>query len=173
MSGSHCLNESSGENSMIRVAALVAMVIAILTAIPNCFAADLSGRATVIDGDTIEINGQQISLFGIDAPESAQTCEFAGEVYHCGQQSALTLEHYIGARLVTCDARSWSYERVSAVCTVGGDDLGRLMVLQGQAFADRPRGLDYVNFEIDARATPRGIWRTEFVMPWAWRKGAR
>ena len=35
---------------------------------------DLTGRASVIDGDTIEIHGSRIRLFGIDAPESSQWC---------------------------------------------------------------------------------------------------
>jgi endonuclease YncB( thermonuclease family) len=156
---------------MIRSVAFAAVVIATLAIAPNCFAVDLSGRATVIEGDTIEINGQRIKLFGIDAPETAQTCRYAGEVYHCGKQSALTLGHFIGSRSVTCDAQSWSYEQTAADCTAGDDDLGRLMVLQGQAFADRPRTLDYATYEVDARTTGRGIWRGEFVMPWAWRKG--
>jgi endonuclease YncB( thermonuclease family) len=41
-------------------------------------ASDLTGRASVIDGDTIAIHGERIRLFGIDAPESRQTCEAAG-----------------------------------------------------------------------------------------------
>ncbi len=122
---------------------------------------------------TSEIHGQHIRLYGIDAPEHDQICKYAGEVYHCGRQSALTLEHFIGSRPVICDARSWSYKCAMAVCSVGDDDLSRLMVLNGQAFADRPRSSDYMAQEIAARATERCIWRGDFVMPWAWRKGAR
>lgn len=32
------------------------------------------GRSSVVDADTIEIHGQRIRLFGIDAPESTQFC---------------------------------------------------------------------------------------------------
>src|SRR5262245_41250346 len=42
-------------------------------------AADLAGQATIIDGDTIEIHGTRVRLFGIDAPESAQTCTMGGK----------------------------------------------------------------------------------------------
>jgi endonuclease YncB( thermonuclease family) len=38
------------------------------------FADDLIGQASVIDGDTIEIHGTRIRIFGIDAPESDQLC---------------------------------------------------------------------------------------------------
>ncbi len=34
--------------------------------------ADTTGRATVIDGDTIEIRGERIRLDAIDVPESRQ-----------------------------------------------------------------------------------------------------
>lgn len=53
--------------------------------------AELAGSASVIDGDTLEIHGQRIRLFGIDAPESRQTCEADAQTYRCGQQAVRSL----------------------------------------------------------------------------------
>jgi endonuclease YncB( thermonuclease family) len=36
--------------------------------------ADVTGPASVIGGDTFEVQGEQIRLHGIDAPEARQTC---------------------------------------------------------------------------------------------------
>jgi endonuclease YncB( thermonuclease family) len=38
------------------------------------FADDLAGQASIVDGDTLEIHGTRIRLWGIDAPESSQLC---------------------------------------------------------------------------------------------------
>ena len=35
---------------------------------------NLNGQASIIDGDTLEIHGTRIRLWGIDAPESNQLC---------------------------------------------------------------------------------------------------
>ena len=51
-------------------------------------------KATVIDGDTIEIHSTRIRLYGIDALESGQTCEEQRKVYRCGQQAALVLSDH-------------------------------------------------------------------------------
>ena len=52
-------------------------------------ASDLAGQASVIDGDTLEIHGTRIRVFGIDAPESDQLCrDEDSNLYRCGQKAA-------------------------------------------------------------------------------------
>lgn len=95
-------------------------------------AADLTGRASIIDGDTLEVHDQRIRLFGIDAPESRQTCEADGQTYRCGQQAALALADHVGQRTVACEQRDIDrYGRIVAVCRAGGEDLNGWLVSQG------------------------------------------
>ena len=48
------------------------VVIAILFLLPMTALAEITGKPRIIDGDTIEIAGQRIRLYGIDAPRSIQ-----------------------------------------------------------------------------------------------------
>ena len=70
------------------------LVPAIATPSPTWTASELiAGRAAVIDGDMLEIRGERIRFFGIDAPESGQTClDAKGQSYRCGQKAALVLD---------------------------------------------------------------------------------
>ena len=102
-------------------------------------AAPLVGRASIVDGDTIEIRGERIRLFGIDAPESGQMCANAnGQSYRCGQKAALVLDARIGEGVVTCERKDTDrYGRVVALCRVFGEDLSAWMVGLGWALAYR------------------------------------
>jgi endonuclease YncB( thermonuclease family) len=134
----------------------------------------LSGQASVIDGDTIEIHGQRIRFFGIDAPESHQTCEAEQQTYRCGQQAALALADRVGHQTVSCEQHDVdSYGRIVAVCRAGGEDLNAWMVSQGWALAYRHYSTAYVSDEDAARLAHRGIWRDTFTAPWDWRRGER
>ena len=136
--------------------------------------ADLSGRARVIDGDTIEVGTVRVRLHGVDAPESAQSCLAEGERWPCGQRATQALDRQIGGRTVACSERDRDrYGRIVAVCRHGGRDINAWLVRQGWALAYRRYSRAYVNEEASAKAERRGIWRGEFVPPWDWRRGKR
>jgi endonuclease YncB( thermonuclease family) len=69
-------------------------------------AALLIGQASVIDGDTLEIHGQRVRLYGIDAMESRQLCwNGKRKRYACGREAALALDDFIGESVVSCESR--------------------------------------------------------------------
>ena len=153
---------------------LLALLVAPLpSATPSAAETDV-GQASVIDGDTIEIQGVRIRLHGIDAPESSQTCRRDGSDLRCGQQAALALADRIGQRTVRCDVRDVDrYGRSVAVCSAGGEDLNAWMVASGLAMAYVKYARDYRPQEEEARRRGLGIWSTEFTPPWDWRRGVR
>ena len=144
---------------------------AILTLLPALAFAEITGTASVIDGDTIEIHGQRIQLFGIDAPESAQTCLRDGQPWRCGQQAALALAEKIGQAPVRCEERDRDWQRrIVAVCFAQGTDLNRWLAANGLAMAYPYHSREYTDEEEAARASRFGIWRSKFVMPSVWRR---
>ena len=135
---------------------------------------DVSGRASAVDGDTIEVGGSRIRLHCIDAPESGQLCRAGGTSWRCGRQASRALADRVGGRQVHCEERDRDrYGRIVALCRVDGQDLGAWLVSQGWALAYRRYSSAYVSGEESARATRRGLWRGEFVPPWDWRSGVR
>jgi endonuclease YncB( thermonuclease family) len=136
----------------------------------------LTGRATVIDGDTIEIRRQRIRLHGIDAPESGQTCtDAASQRYLCGSKAALSLSDFVGEATVKCEPLNRDrYGRVVARCAARGEDIAIFLVGAGWAL-DWPRYSkgEYAPYQDVARKERRGMWSGEFVEPWNWRTCVR
>ena len=152
----------------------IIFAILLVAVVPVAALADITGKPRVIDGDTIEIHGQRIRLHSIDAPESRQTCVADGERWRCGQKAAFALTDFIGDWPVRCEGQGTDrYGRTIATCYVRGEDIERWMVLNGWALAYRKFSTDYVAEEQVAREARRGLWRGEFVPPWAWRRGVR
>jgi len=135
-------------------------------------AAEIAGRASVIDGDTLEIHGQRIRLWGIDAPESNQLCRGADSLpYRCGAKAANALDAWLAGRPVACRpiARD-RYGRTVAACEVDGRDLAEWLVASGLAL-DWPQ-YSAGKFDAPQRTAERaekGIWAGSFVMPWRYR----
>jgi len=157
------------------VLSIIATLVALSTvALSSPVRADVSGRATVIDGDTIEVVGDRIRLHGIDAPESAQNCLAGGRFWRCGRHATRALRDRTANQAVACEERDRDrYGRIVAVCRLGGRDLNAWMVSEGWALAYRRYSRKYVSEEALAKAARRGLWRGDFVAPWDWRGGKR
>lgn len=148
--------------------ALIATLLVMTTA--PALAMEVTGRATVIDADSLEVRGVEIRLEGIDAPESGQICTRNGQRWRCGQTAAMALADRTGTLTVTCIGNATDrYERLLATCYADGENLNGWMVRQGWALAFRRFSNRYVAHEIEARTARRGLWAGEFVMPWRWR----
>lgn len=136
--------------------------------------ADITGPACVVDGGSIDINGQRIRFHGIDAPESAQTCVADGATWPCGQRATDVLAAFIGGVPVRCEEQVTDrYGRMIGKCYVQGEDIEARMVRDGWALAYRKYSQDYVSEEASAQTARVGLWQGKFVRPWEWRKGER
>lgn len=156
-----------------RIALIGAVVVALYYFMPNDDD-DLQGPAQVLDGDTLGIGEQHVSLFGIDAPEHDQTCEQGGQPYPCGEMATAALKAAIGDSAVRCKPMAQHrYGGAFARCFVGKTDLGEQMVADGWAVALRRFSNDYVAAEEQAAAAHRGMWRGEFETPEDWRRRTR
>jgi len=135
-------------------------------------AGDVVGRASVIDGDTLEIHGKRIRLLGIDAPESNQLCrDDDANQYRCGAKAANALHDFIASRPVDCvEVDRDRYGRGVAVCTAGGVDLSDWMVRNGLAleWQQYSKG-GYAEAQQEAQRKERGMWAGSFVKPWRFR----
>jgi len=150
--------------------ALVILMLLLLSS--TAFANDFVGQASVIDGDTLEIRGTRIRLWGVDAPESSQLCRGAdSNLYRCGAAAANDLDTFIARRPVNCTRVSEDqYGRSVATCSVGGTDLGEWLVRNGLAL-DWPQYSKgrYAAAEHDADRSGRGMWAGSYVEPWLFR----
>lgn len=118
------------------------------------------------DGDSGRCDGVPIRLAGIDAGEVTNTrCVQSPNVWACSlvarshgaaatrraRQLAAT-----GAQCVDTGGRSW--RRIVARCSVGGQDLGAILVREGLARSDPDFGDQYRLQETYARIRRRGVW---------------
>jgi endonuclease YncB( thermonuclease family) len=159
----------------MRVSILIVSTFAAMIVATTAFASTVTGQASVIDGDTFEIDGISIRLHAVDAPEIRQEClNAAGERWRCGEEAAEVLYQRVRRRTVQCVAVGPPNRgRMVARCSLDGIDLAAWMVRQGLAVAATRYGDDYVNEEAEAKREGRGMWAGRFVLPEQWRRGQR
>lgn len=151
---------------------LIFAAVMLLTSTTISLSDDMTGQASIIDGDTLEIHGTRIRLWGVDAPESDQLCRGEDSLqYRCGAKAANDLDAIIAKRPVSCIPISLDqYGRTVATCSVGGVDLGEWLVRNGLAL-DWPQYSQgrYDAVQREAEHAGRGIWEGSYVEPWLFR----
>lgn len=100
------------------------LVFCLLSALP-AGAQDIIGPVRVIDGDTIDVQGVRVRLWGIDAPE-------AGTV--AGDAATAFLRALTDGETVSCrDTGGRSYRRIVAQCFIGDLDIADALIDAGHA----------------------------------------
>lgn len=133
-------------------------------------AAELGGEAVIVDGDTLEVAGRRVDLFGIDAPELEQTCAREGRAYPCGEVARAGLMDLVAGAEVVCRPVEGAGATALGVCTADGFSINRNMLHTGWALATPDAPAAYRATERDAKAAGRGLWQGAFTVPWRWRE---
>jgi len=153
---------------------LVATALALSIAASSAGADTVAGRASVIDADTIQVNGEVIRFLDIDAPEKRQFCEQAegDATWECGVEAAFALIDRIGESPVTCETDSLDrYGRRLGRCFVEGEDLAVWLAESGWGVPSPDCECEVVReASAQAAASQRGIWVGPFILPWEWRR---
>ncbi|PKP66488.1 MAG: hypothetical protein CVT85_01190 [Alphaproteobacteria bacterium HGW-Alphaproteobacteria-7] len=124
------------------------------------------GNPGVVDGDTLDFGGERVRLFGIDAPEIAQTCNRGGQTWSCGEDAKALLRALVANNRVSCRQRDIDkYGRSVATCSVTKLDLSDAIARAGYAIALDHFSADYVAAADSARAAGLGIWSGDFQTP--------
>lgn len=119
---------------------------------------------TVIDSDSILLDGRQYRLCGIDAPDQGHICL---DGWPAAYEAEIYLARLLSEKTVKCIAMEWPQkDETQAICRADGVDLGAAMVTGGMAFAFVPYSARYISQEAAAAAANRGVHRHKCLSPW-------
>ena len=150
--------------------------------------AQVSGPATVVDGNILEVAGINLRLFGIDAPELFQSCTFISPdrswSYGCGLQSRAALIRMTMGKNVFClreeaarDTRNlgrcWEANAAGDGPAEEAESFNEWMVRTGWAMAYRAVTDEFVPLELEANRRDIGLHLGGRVAPFNWRRGQR
>jgi len=147
-------------------------LLALLALLPGAglAASTLTGRAEVVDGDTIRLGTTVVRLADIDAPELGQHCDGPRELQHCGVVATNFLADRIAGETVTCAVAGLDdYGRSIATCSHQGQDLSAWLVAEGYALAFVRYSARLVPLQEEAEAKLAGLWQARLEPPWDYR----
>ena len=131
-----------------------------------------SGKAFIIDGDTLKINGTKIRLVGVDAPEISQKCKTHGHVENCGEIVKLRLVQATSNKDTVCYSHGKDfYGRVLAECYIEDININKWLLREGLAVYYYSKDFkSYKILETLAKEEKVGLWDSEFQNPKDYRK---
>jgi endonuclease YncB( thermonuclease family) len=134
----------------------------------------VTGEARVIDADILIVQKTRIILWGIDAPERAQTCNKDADTWDCYSAAKRTLEILAGRGPIQCvlTGDPDPFGRRYGVCSLGSEDLNAEMIKKGMALAYSEQTSDYEPLQLQAITDGVGLWQAGVVFqePWEWRR---
>ncbi len=135
-------------------------------------ASALEGRASVLSGEMIRLQGRLLHLSGIEAPDRQQTCiRTSKQPWRCGEVATAALEKLAKTKSFRCIAQGDpdAMGRTEAQCTVDGRDVGAELVKDGHVFSAATYFGGYAALEGEARRAGNGLWSGEPERPAAYR----
>lgn len=144
---------------------------ALALALAPCAKADrLSGTASVVDGGTIQVNGELIRLIDIDVPGREDFCvQAVGDAaWRCGEQASVALLNLIGSAIVTCKTEALDqFGRRLGRCAIAGHDVAAALAEGGWAIPAQDCECKAIRAAaLSAQAQQLGIWTRPFALPW-------
>lgn len=154
---------------LLKRAAVAVTVVFSLTGLS--VAAEVSGRAVIVDGDTLWVSGTEVRIHGIDAAETGQKCQLPKGTWDCAYAASSALQAVTQGKTVHCVGNEIDpYGRLIARCSTDGfPDIGASLVSSGLAWAFIKYSTDYVALEKGPRSKQVGIWQSKTQPPWEYR----
>jgi endonuclease YncB( thermonuclease family) len=138
------------------------------------FDKEFSGKTSVIDGDSIRVDGKEVRLLGIDAPEYRQTCfDKEDDEYACGKISSKFLRKLANKKTAKCLYSGKDvYNRYLAHCFIGDISINNEILKNGMAVIyDFTRASEKeIELEKFAKNNKLGIWQGAFQIPKEYRR---
>jgi endonuclease YncB( thermonuclease family) len=127
----------------------------------------IEGKAVVLAGDQMRIDGETVHLFGVEVPVAGQPCASAKS---CASAAKAALQKLVGGKRVTCEISGREASNVSsATCQVNGADIAGQLVRGGHVFATTGLFATYASAEREARSNRAGLWRNNALRPTEYR----
>jgi endonuclease YncB( thermonuclease family) len=136
----------------------------------------LRGTATVIDGQTLEIEGRRLALVGVLAPPLAMSCTTKREKsYPCGELARQALADLVGGNQIVCSVAAATQvgAPTEAVCQIGPFSLSEMIIASGRVLARPGVSERYDKAARSARLLGEGLWKGGFPPPETWRPSRR